>query len=159
MIIYYNFISIHNLGINAGKDEIDKVCKELENVKLEVENVKVEMKDFKYQVSRDMSKLNIALEKIEVLLKKNPDQYSCSGCSMGSFCLDGKPVGYIPLEKAMVRAKSDTASYNVYAGDTGIGYYRPNVTAMSYAVIWKRAGVQVHRDYSNMVYTCSANRE
>ena len=47
MIIYYNFISIHNLGINASKDEIDKVCKELENVKLE-------MKSFKYQVSRDM---------------------------------------------------------------------------------------------------------
>ena len=80
------------------------------------------MTNFKYQVSRDMSKLNIALEK---LLKKTPDQYSCFGCSMGSFCLDGKPVGCIPLEKAMVRAKRaiDFCNGVVYAGDTGIGYY------------------------------------
>jgi len=128
-----------------------------------VENVKVEMKDFKYQVSRDMSKLNIALEKIEVLLKKNPDQYSCSGCFRGSFCLDGKPVGWPPLEKAMVTAKSNihsTVSGNVivYAGDTGIGYYLDNPT---YTVFWEKAGDKSHnyKDYCNMVYKCGANRQ
>ena len=135
----------------------------MENVKVEVENVKVEMKDFKNQVSADMSKLVKALEKIEVLLMKNPDPYSCFGCSMGSFCLDGKPVGRRPpLEKAMVTAKSNiTCSRGdiVYAGDTGIGYVRADHTP-SYFVIWKKAGAKLHgSDCSNIFYACGANRQ
>ena len=146
------------------KVEVENVKVEVENVKVEVENVKVEMKDFKNQVSADMSKLNIALDKIEVLLKKTPDQYSCFGCSMGSFCLDGKPVGCPPLEKTMVTANSNiryTVSGDiVYAGDTGIGYYQ-DTTTYPYAVIWKKAGVQQHDSYcyNDMVYTCGANMQ
>ena len=103
------------------------------------------------------------MEKLEALIKKTPDPYSCIGCSMGSFCLDGKPVGCYPLEKAMVTAKSDITLYEysrdrvvIYAGDIGIGYYTSNV----YLVIWKKAGVLQHNNhYKNLVYTCGANRQ
>ena len=148
--------------MQTDEGENDKICKDKEKVEMnEVENVKVEIKDFKNQVSGDMSKLVKALEKIEVLLKKNPDQHSCFGCSMGSFCLDGKPVGYFPIKKAMVKAKSNIYNPNVgvvvYAGDTGIGFYS---TTCPYAVIWKKAGVQQHDlNCSNMVFTCGANRQ
>ena len=145
------------------KVEVENVKVEVENVKVEVENVKVEMKDFKNQVSADMSKLVKALEKIEVLIKKTPDPYSCSGCSMGSFCLDGKPVDFPPLEKAMVRAKRaiDFCSVVVYAGDTGIVYYLPHRKIKVYTVIWEEAGNQVlnYYDYENIVYKCGANRQ
>ena len=135
------------------KVEVKNVKVEVENVKVEVENVKLEMKEFKNQVSTDMSKLVKALEKIEVLIKKTPDPYSCFGCSMGSFCLDGKVVGCPPLKKAMVTAKStittDSGNVIVYAGDTGIGYYLDTTayqytgisTKYRYTVIWEKAGV------------------
>ena len=134
---------------------MENVKLEVENVKLEILNVKVEMKDFKNQV----------MEKLEALIMKTPDPYSCIGCSMGSFCLDGKPVGCPPPEKAMVRADSNITKYGkviVYAGDTGIGYVRDDPT-LSYVVYWKKAGVQKHinhgSDCSNMVYTCNGNKE
>ena len=57
------------------KVEVENVKFEVENVKTEIFNVKLEMKDFKNQVSADMSKLVKALEKFEMLLKKNPDSY------------------------------------------------------------------------------------
>ena len=155
IINFLNFISIHNLGINAGRDENDKVCKELENVKLEVKNVRVEMRNFKDEM-RDL-KYEV-MRKLEALIEKTPDPYSCIGCTMGSFCLNGKPVGGIPLERAMVRADSNITICNgvVYAGDTGIAYIRADCR---FAVIWKEAGVQVHNydDDKNIVYNCVAN--
>ena len=150
------------LEVENVKLEVENVKVEVENVKVEVENVKVEMKDFKNQVSADMSKLVKALEKIEVLIEMTPDPYSCIGCSMGSFCLDGKPVGCPPLEKAMVRANRNITTDSgdiVYAGDTGIGYYQDTIT-YPYAVIWKKAGVQQHIDtLQYIVYKCGANRQ
>ena len=122
--------------MQTDEGENDKICKDKEKVEMNgVENVKVEIKDFKNQV----------MEKLEALIKKTPDPYSCIGCSLGSFCLDGKPVGCHPLEKTMVTANSNIRYTDsgdiVYAGDTGIGYYQDNTT---YTVIWEKAGVQVH---------------
>ena len=61
--------------MQTDEGENDKICKDKEKVEMNgVENVKVEIKDLKNQVSGDMSKLVKVLEKIEVLLKKTPDQ-------------------------------------------------------------------------------------
>ena len=126
------------------------------------------MEDFKNQISVDMSKLTKALEKFEALSKKNPDPYSCFGCSKGFICLDGKPVAGCPLDNAMVTAKSDLKNGGVLvnAGDTGIGYYAPIGNVSQYTIIWENAGIQsnnysnmVYNDYSNMVYKCGANRQ
>ena len=134
------------------KVEVKNVKVEVENVKVKVENVELEMKDFKNQV----------IQKLEALIKKTPDPYSCIGCSMGSFCLDGKPVGRLPLEKAMVRAKGNITTAQscvvVYAGDTGIGYVRAENTPSDF-VIWKQAGLKQHSYDSNIVYSCGANRQ
>ena len=83
---------------------------------------------------------------------------------MGSFCLDGKPVGCPPLEKAMVTAKSNITTAQscvlVYAGDTGIGYVRADHTPSDF-IIWKEAGLKQHSsdNYSKMVYSCGGNSE
>ena len=150
-------VEVENVKVEVKnvKLEVENVKLEVKNVKVEMENVKVEMNDFKNQVSADMSKLVKALEKIEVLLKKTPDPYSCIHCSMGSFCLDGKPVGSFPLIKTKVRAIANLNGGIVKAADTGIGYYKDK----NYAVIWEEAGDQLHYDYRNMVYTCGANRQ
>ena len=150
-------VEVENVKVEVEnvKLEVENVKLKVKNVKVEMENVKVEMNDFKNQVSADMSKLVKALENIEVLLKKTPDPYSCIGCSMGSFCLDGKPVGYFPLEKATVRAIANLNGGKVKAADTGIGYYKDK----NYAVIWEEAGDQLHYDYREMVYKCGANMQ
>ena len=132
------------------------------------------MEDFKTKVSADMSKLvngineiedfkNQVMKKFEVLIMKTPRPYSCFGCSMGSICLDGKPVAGCPLDNAMVTAKSDFMSGGdlVHAGDTGIGYYAPIGNVSKYTIIWENAGIHSHSFYdcSNMVYKCGANRQ
>ena len=106
------------------------------------------MEDFKTKVSADMSKLvngineiedfkNQVMKKFEVLIMKTPRPYSCFGCSMGSICLDGKPVAGRPLDNAMVTAKSDLKSGGVlvHAVDTGIGYYAPIGNVSKYTII------------------------
>ena len=157
-----------DLGTQTGWDENNKICKELENIKAEVVNVKVEVEgvsfqlhDFNNQVSSNMSRLDEALQKIDdfknqVSADKALDPSLCIGCSMGAGCLDGKPVGDNPLDRAMVTKTADLFG-SVAAGDTGVGYYTPrtNVSYGSYNIIWKNAGPkEFHGAHECVVYKC-----
>ena len=150
------------------KTEVGNVKAEIENVKVEMENVKVQVEDFKNQVSADMSKLGKALNEVLEILKSDGkdssskkdtsekarvDPFPCFRRTKDSICLDGKHIGRNPVDRALVRAK-----YGGYvsAGDTGIGYYKPDG---KYYIIWKRAGEQKFTDnyrYS-VVYKCDGD--
>ena len=148
------------------KTEVGNVKSELENVKVEVENVKVQVEDFKNQVSADMSKLGKALNEVLEILKTDGkdssskkdtseiarvDPFPCFRSTKDSTCLDGIPIGINPIDRALVTVKNGG-----YAGDTGIGYYKPDG---KYYIIWKRAGEkQFNYNYSTfVVYKCDGD--
>ena len=157
-------------------EQNDQIIKELGNVKIDVENVKAEMEngkvqveDFKNQVSADMSKLGKALNEVLEILKTDGkdssskkdtsetarvDPFPCFRSTKDSTCLDGIPIGINPIDRALVTVKNGG-----YAGDTGIGYYKPDG---KYYIIWKRAGEQKFTDnYNNystrVVYKCDGD--
>ena len=155
------------------KAEMENVKVEVENVKVEVENVKVQVEDFKNQVSADMSKLGKALNEVLEILKTDGkdssskkdtsekarvDPFPCFRSTKDSTCLDGIPIGRNPVDRALVRAKNVGVYVGgyVYAGDTGIGYYKPDG---KYYIIWKRAGeINFTDNYRfSVVYKCDGD--
>ena len=173
-------IILFSLGIQTVADQNDQIIKELGNVKIDVENVKAEMEngkvqveDFKNQVSADMSKLGKALNEVLEILKTDGkdssskkdtsekarvDPFPCFRRTKDSTCLDGIPIGRNPVDRALVRAKNVGVYVGcyVYAGDTGIGYYKPDG---KYYIIWKNAGeVNFTDNYStSVVYKCDGD--
>ena len=168
-------IILFSLGIQTVADQNDQIIKELgnvkselENVKVEVENVKVQVEDFKNQVSADMSKLGKALnEVLEILKTDGKDSSSkkdtsekarvypfpCFRRTKDSTCLDGIHIGSNPVDRALVRA---TKAGYVSAGDSGIGYYKPDG---KYSIIWKVSGeINFFDHYStSVVYKCDGD--
>ena len=159
--------------VSADMSELGNVFKgEVENVKVEVENVKLQVEDFKNQVSADLSKLGKALNEVLEIMKAEDkdsdskkdtsetaraDPFPCFRGTNDSICLDGLPVGNNPVDRAMVTAKQNI--YNcfscvaVYAGDTGIGYYKPDG---KYSIIWKNAGEIYYKNNPGVVYKYDA---
>ena len=167
---------LFSLGIPTVAEQNDQIIKELGNVKVEVENVKLEVgnvklqvEDFKNQVSADLSKLGKALNEVLEIMKTDDkdsdskkdtsetaraDPFPCFRGTNDSICLEGLPVGNNPVDRAMVTAKQHICNdcyVDVYAGDTGIGYYKPDG---KYSIIWKKAGKEYHINNPGVVYKC-----